>query len=60
MTTFSMYSASIPVFKQILNSLLAILDKASAIDLGFPHEMMRREMPRTVVFGNAKIEGVTV
>lgn len=26
--TFSMYSASIPVFKQILNSLLAILDKA--------------------------------
>ncbi len=30
MTTFSMYSASIPVFKQILNSLLAILDKAEA------------------------------
>ncbi|MBV6323045.1 MULTISPECIES: DUF1993 family protein [Duganella] len=28
MTTFSMYSASIPVFKQILNSLLVILDKA--------------------------------
>jgi aryl-alcohol dehydrogenase-like predicted oxidoreductase len=39
---------------------LATLDKASAIDLGFPHEMLRREMPRTVVFGNAKIEGVTV
>jgi hypothetical protein len=30
MTTFSMYSASIPVFKQILNSLHAILDKAEA------------------------------
>nr|WP_315395675.1 DUF1993 domain-containing protein [uncultured Duganella sp.] len=30
MTTLSMYSASIPVFKQILNSLLAILDKAEA------------------------------
>ena len=30
MTTFSMYSASIPVFKQILNSLTAILDKAEA------------------------------
>lgn len=28
MTQLSMYSASIPVFKQILNSLLAILDKA--------------------------------
>lgn len=28
--TFSVYSASIPVFKQILNSLLAILDKAEA------------------------------
>ncbi|MES2118439.1 MAG: DUF1993 domain-containing protein [Pseudomonadota bacterium] len=26
--TLSMYSASVPVFKQILNSLLAILDKA--------------------------------
>ncbi|MES2263169.1 MAG: DUF1993 domain-containing protein [Pseudomonadota bacterium] len=26
--TFSIYSASIPVFKQILNSLLVILDKA--------------------------------
>jgi hypothetical protein len=30
MTTFSMYSASIPAFKQILNSLLTILDKAEA------------------------------
>ncbi len=30
MTTFSMYSASIPGFKQILNSLLVILDKAEA------------------------------
>jgi len=28
MTTFSIYSASIPVFKQILNSLHNILDKA--------------------------------
>lgn len=28
--TFSMYSASVPVFKQILNSLLVILDKAEA------------------------------
>ncbi|MGV7211351.1 DUF1993 family protein [Oxalobacteraceae bacterium A2-2] len=28
MTTFSMYTASIPVFKQILNSLHAILEKA--------------------------------
>jgi aryl-alcohol dehydrogenase-like predicted oxidoreductase len=39
---------------------LAALDQASTIDLGFPHEMLRREMPRTVVFGTAKIEGVTV
>ena len=30
MTQLSMYTASIPVFKQILNSLLAILDKAEA------------------------------
>lgn len=30
MTTFSIYSASIPVFKQILNSLHNILDKAEA------------------------------
>ena len=30
MTTFSMYSASIPVFKQILNSLTIILEKAEA------------------------------
>ena len=29
--TLSMYSASIPVFKQILNSLSAILDKADAL-----------------------------
>ena len=28
--TFSMYSASVPVFKQILNSLSGILDKAEA------------------------------
>ncbi|MDQ2990070.1 MAG: DUF1993 domain-containing protein, partial [Pseudomonadota bacterium] len=28
--TFSMYSASAPVFKQILNSLSAIVDKAEA------------------------------
>ncbi|HEY1151194.1 MAG TPA: DUF1993 domain-containing protein [Pseudoduganella sp.] len=28
--SFSMYSASIPVFRQILNSLLAILNKAEA------------------------------
>ena len=28
--TFSMYDASVPVFKQILTSLSAILDKAEA------------------------------
>ena len=28
--SFSMYSASIPVFRQLLGSLLAILDKAEA------------------------------
>lgn len=42
------------------DSQLAALDKASEVDLGFPHEMLRRELPRTVVFGNARIEGVTV
>jgi aryl-alcohol dehydrogenase-like predicted oxidoreductase len=42
------------------DSQLATLDEASEIDLGFPHEMLRRELPRTVVFGTAKIEGVTV
>jgi hypothetical protein len=41
-------------------SQLAAMDKASEIELGFPHEMMCREMLRTVMVGNAKIEGGTV
>jgi aryl-alcohol dehydrogenase-like predicted oxidoreductase len=35
---------------------LATLDAASAVDLGFPHEFLRRPMTRTVMFGNTTIE----
>ncbi|WP_040789565.1 aldo/keto reductase [Nocardia paucivorans] len=38
---------------------LARLDAASAVDLGFPHEFLRRPMSRQVVFGDLKIEGAT-
>lgn len=36
---------------------LADLEKASAIDLGFPHEFLTRPMTRGVMFGGARIEG---
>ncbi|MFI0410450.1 aldo/keto reductase [Actinomadura sp. 3N508] len=35
---------------------LADLDKASTIDLGFPHEFLARPMPRRVIFGDTRIE----
>ncbi|RZQ63263.1 aldo/keto reductase [Amycolatopsis suaedae] len=38
---------------------LADLEKASAVELGFPHEFLRKPMPRSVIFGDAKIAGVT-
>jgi aryl-alcohol dehydrogenase-like predicted oxidoreductase len=33
----------------------ARLNEVSAIDLGFPHEMLSRAMPRQVIFGGAKV-----
>jgi aryl-alcohol dehydrogenase-like predicted oxidoreductase len=33
----------------------ARLHEVSAIDLGFPHEMLTRAMPRQVIFGGAKV-----
>jgi aryl-alcohol dehydrogenase-like predicted oxidoreductase len=35
---------------------IADLEKASAIDLGFPHEFLTRPMPRRVIFGDTRIE----
>ena len=35
---------------------LAALDRASAVDLGFPHEFLRRDLTRTVMFGTAELE----
>ncbi len=39
---------------------LAQLDRASAFELGFPHEMLARPMTRTVMFGSAQVAGLTV
>jgi len=38
---------------------LAKLAEVSAFELGFPHEMLARPMTRTVMFGGAKVEGLT-
>jgi aryl-alcohol dehydrogenase-like predicted oxidoreductase len=38
-------------------SQLASLEKASAIEFGFPHEFLARPMPRAVMFGGVKIVG---
>jgi aryl-alcohol dehydrogenase-like predicted oxidoreductase len=35
---------------------LATLESASAIELGFPHDFLRRDMTRTVMFGSTRIE----
>jgi len=35
---------------------LARLDQASAIDLGFPHDMLARDMTRSVISGDLKIQ----
>ncbi|MEZ2131030.1 MULTISPECIES: aldo/keto reductase [unclassified Sinorhizobium] len=32
------------------------LDKASAIELGFPHDFLVRPMPKSVIYGDVKIE----
>jgi hypothetical protein len=37
---------------------LAELGRASAFAPGFPHEMLAREMTRTVMFGSAKVAGL--
>jgi aryl-alcohol dehydrogenase-like predicted oxidoreductase len=37
---------------------LAQLAAASAFELGFPHEMLARDMTRTVMFGSAKVAGL--
>jgi hypothetical protein len=31
------------------------LEEASAIDLGFPHEMFTSAMPQQVIYGGAKV-----
>jgi hypothetical protein len=33
------------------------LDEASAVTLGFPHDMLSRPLTRGVMFGDLKIEG---
>ena len=38
---------------------VARLDEASAVDHGFPHEMLARPMTRNVMFGDVKIETLT-
>jgi aryl-alcohol dehydrogenase-like predicted oxidoreductase len=38
------------------DSQIAALEKASAIDFGFPHEFLARPMTRTVTFGGVVIE----
>jgi aryl-alcohol dehydrogenase-like predicted oxidoreductase len=35
---------------------VAELEKASAVELGFPHDFLARPLTRTVMFGDAKIE----
>jgi aryl-alcohol dehydrogenase-like predicted oxidoreductase len=40
---------------QFTEGQLAALGEASAIDLGFPHDMLARPMTRTVVMGDVKI-----
>ncbi|MGH3845886.1 MAG: aldo/keto reductase [Pseudonocardiaceae bacterium] len=41
------------------DSQLVSLEKASAIQLGFPHEFLARPMKRGVMFGGVKIEVVS-
>jgi hypothetical protein len=38
---------------------LAVLERASAIDLGFPHTMLASPLTRGVMFGGVTIDGVT-
>jgi aryl-alcohol dehydrogenase-like predicted oxidoreductase len=38
---------------------LARLAEVSAFELGYPHEMLARAMTRTVMFGSAKVVGLT-
>ena len=38
---------------------LAKLAEVSAFELGYPHEMLSRALTRTVMFGSAKVEGLT-
>jgi hypothetical protein len=37
-------------------SQLADLQRASTIELGFPHDMLARAMTRDLVFGGARVE----
>jgi hypothetical protein len=34
----------------------ARLDEASAVELGFPHDMIRSDMPRGLIFGGTTIQ----
>ncbi len=38
---------------------LARLAAVSAFELGYPHEMLARDMTRAVMFGSAKVQGLT-
>ncbi|WP_234816982.1 MULTISPECIES: aldo/keto reductase [Mycolicibacterium] len=44
---------------ELPDALLAELADVSAVELGFPHDFLNREMPRQVLFGGVRIEGVT-
>ena len=44
---------------EFTDAILAELAEVSAVELGFPHDFLNRDMPRQVVFGDAKIAGVT-
>lgn len=41
------------------DAVLAELAEVSAVELGFPHDFLNREMPRQVIFGGVRIENVT-
>jgi hypothetical protein len=41
---------------EFTESQLADLQRASAIELGFPHDMLSRVMTRDLMFGGARVE----
>jgi len=43
---------------RLADEQVAALEKASAIELGFPHDMLARPLARSVVFGDITLEGL--